>query len=179
MRASSITICALSGFLVACGFAARKEAHQFISTHFHSQHSDLGHLQILAPCQFARVEKREIPGGPPLGPSQIAGTDEYSVAVSFDPSYVSQWGSAAPSKSQVEPAFEGLGKDREVHLENITLDGHPGVLASTTALGFDKPAWTVIYFGANGLMIQASGSDTRETTRQVCEETIRSVKFDH
>lgn len=112
-----------------------------------------------------------------MGPSEIAGTDEYSVVVGIRPDNVSQWGSGAPSKSQVEPAFEGLGKDA-VHLENITLDGHPGVLASTTALGFDKPNWMVMFFGANGLLIQAQGSDTLPATKQVCEQIVASVKFD-
>lgn len=173
------SVCVVGGLMLSCGFKARKEARQFISGHFQIQQSDIGHLSILAPSRFVREETRQMPGAPLPGPAEDASSDAYGVRVSIEPNNVKNWGTGTPTKSQVEQVFEGFGKKAEVGLHSVTLDDHPGILATSTALGFDKPQWAEIYFGSDGLTIQVSGAGTGDIAKQVCDEVIRSTKFEH
>jgi hypothetical protein len=98
--------------------------------------------------------------------------------VVIDKGNANQWGGAAPSVDQVASVFEGLGKRDDLKIQRSKQDGRPGVIATTTALGWDKPQWTAIYFGANGLTVHASGHDDKASTREACLQILRSIRFD-
>ena len=163
---------------VACDSKPQAEARSIVATQFQVQKSAVGHLSILAQGPFVRVEKRPIPGAPPPGLQEASGGGEYGVSIGIEPNNIAQWGSGTPTRSQVEAVFEGLGKNTDLHLVRTSLDGRRGILATTTALGVDEPIWTVIYFGADGLTIQVSSNSTGQVSREVCDQVLRSVRFD-
>lgn len=62
-------------------------------------------------------------------------------------------GDPPASKDQAATVFEGLGNSANIQINTVHVDGKPGILVTTTALGWDKPEWMAIYFGANGLSV--------------------------
>ena len=137
------------------------------------QHSVVGHLTMLAPATFKPLNE------PGAGSTEIASRDALFVHINVNPMLLALSGGKAPSKTQVAQLFSVLGPSPDLELAESTLDGHPGVLAKTTRMGTQNPQWTEVFFGAGGLQIEAQGGDTLPATRQVCEQIVASVKFDH
>ncbi len=164
---------AASALMLMGGCATRQEARKILSSQFQPQTSAIGRLSILSPAPLAFHQISSAPEEK----FEVASNQDYTVVVRVDPNQSVQWLGQAPTRTQAADMFEGLGKDAHVELRSISLDGHPGVLATTTALGHPKPVWMAMYFGAGGLVVQAQGNDTREVTRRVCEDVVRSIRF--
>lgn len=139
---------------------------------FQPQHSSVGHLTMLAPATFTPAHE------PGVGNAEVAGRNGQFIHINVNPMLGALSGGKPPSKAQVAQILSINGPSPDLELSETSLDGHPGVLAKTTHLGTSSPQWTVLFFGAGGLQIEAQGSDPLPATKQICERIIASVKFD-
>ncbi len=137
------------------------------------QHSALGRLTMVAPAAFKPFNE------PGAGRTEIASQNAFFVNITASPMLATLSGGKAPSKAQVAQILSLNGPSPDLELTEATLDGHPGVMAKTTRMGTPKPQWTVIFFGVGGLQIEAQGGDALPVTKQLCEQVLASVKFDH
>ena len=135
-------------------------------------HSTLGRLTMLAPTAFKPATE------PGAGNTEIASEGVFFVHINVSPMLAAIAGGKAPSKTEVVQFFSVHGPNPDLELAEIALDGQPGVLAKTARLGSSKAQWTVIFFGAGGLQIEAQGDDALPATKQICEQIVASVKFD-
>ena len=139
----------------------------------HIEHSAVGHLAMLAPAAFKAAAE------PGAGATEIACQGGVFIHINASPMLAAMSGGKAPTRAQVTQLMSAMGAGPDLELAENSLDGHPGVLAKTTRISTSAtPQWTVIFFCANGLQIEAQGSDALPATKQVCEQIVASVKFD-
>lgn len=167
--------------VLACDSAARREARQSLATKLKVQHSAEGKLSMLSPAEFKALPKE--PGSKPPGDSEtrtyeMAWGPDFSIGVGVYFQSGSQAVGRRLSKEAVEAMFEGLGKESRVEIQSMRVDGRPGFLVLTTALGFDKPKWMAMFFGPDSLYVGVEGHDDTPVTKEACELVIRSIKFD-